>query len=55
MRSEDEGLDGSRVPCGSDLTGLRRDATESIAVVLEESIELKPLNPKFFSSTTNEI
>jgi hypothetical protein len=29
---DEEGLEGSRVPRVSDLTGLRSDATESIAV-----------------------
>lgn len=29
---DDEGLEGSRVPRVSDLTGFRSDATESIAV-----------------------
>lgn len=29
---DEDGLEGSRVPRVSDLTGLRRDATESIAV-----------------------
>jgi hypothetical protein len=32
VQSEDEGLEGSRVPRGSGLTGLRSDATESMAV-----------------------
>lgn len=32
MRSDEEGLDGSRVPRDSGLTGLRSDATENMAV-----------------------
>jgi hypothetical protein len=46
MQSDDEVFDGSGVPRGSDLIGLRRDATDIIVAVLDGSMELWPLDPQ---------
>jgi len=51
--TDDEGLEGSRVPLPSGLTGLRSDATENIAVRIGEfersSMPLGPASSKSFS------
>jgi len=50
VQRDNEGLDGGRVTRDSELTGLRSDATESIAVrfdVIESSIPLKSASLKY--------
>jgi hypothetical protein len=56
VHSDDGGLDGSRVPLGSGLTGLRSEATESMAVRVEGlGIVGSPiLHSRFRSSMTNK-
>lgn len=56
MQSDDKGFEGSRVPRVSGLIGLRRDATESMAVSSGGVVSWAPKSVVMgFASTTNEI